>query len=322
MNITPVTPLSDEDTLFVSPGPEVSTSIDAEWVRLTPLQEQQSNDGVGMTPTPSLPTSSSGNKDGEISKRKAEELIDGPSKKPKISRRSLYNKLKADCEWEPSRALQARLNLFMIRPPQPRYDTAVVAYAQHYCFVFINQFLFIGETMIGPKFHIGIWYRPNLDGRGQLFPEPCASVAPISKLKLTDIDLYDYALEAMFGAERLKSMRAEALNGYIKDVWCYAAAFPGVRAKFERASDPPLPPGTVEPLEFKYPSWALSRIIGEDMKLPDYARERGVDGESSTFYVGDVVPWQVHKLGLTEPLKEKPNHSLANDASTRAASRS
>ncbi|KAG9532265.1 hypothetical protein KCU93_g1308, partial [Aureobasidium melanogenum] len=117
MDIRPVTPLSDEDTLFISPGPEVSTGIDAECLRLTPLQEQQSDDGVGMAPTPSLPTSSSGNKDSEISKRKAEELIDGPSKKPKISRRSPYNKLKADCEWEPSRALQARLNLLMIRPP-------------------------------------------------------------------------------------------------------------------------------------------------------------------------------------------------------------
>jgi hypothetical protein len=92
--------------------------------------------------------------------------------------------------------------------------------------------------MIGPKFRIFIWYRPNLDGRGQLFPEPCVSVAPISKLKLTDIDHYDDALEAMFGAERLKNMRAEALNGYIKDVWCYAAAFPGVRTKFEMASRP------------------------------------------------------------------------------------
>ncbi|KAG9758364.1 hypothetical protein KCU73_g3930, partial [Aureobasidium melanogenum] len=280
-------------TRFVSPGPEVSTGIDAECLRLTPLQEQQSDDGVGMAPTLSLPTSSSGNKDGEISKRKAEELIDGPSKEAKNQ-----------------------------SPITPRYDTAVVAYAQHYRFIFINQFLYIGETMIGPKFHIGIWYRPNLDGRGQLFPEPCASVAPISKLKLTDIDHYDYALEAMFGMERLRNMRAEALNGYIKDVWCYAAAFLGVRTKFVMASDPPLPPGTVEPLIFKYPSWALSRIIGEDMKLPDYAREMGVDGESSTFYVGDVVPWQVHKLGLTEPLKEKPNHYLANDASTRAASRS
>ncbi|KAG9658972.1 hypothetical protein KCU64_g4165, partial [Aureobasidium melanogenum] len=210
----------------------------------------------------------------------------------------------------------------MRRPPQPRYDTAVVAYAQHYRFIFINQFLYIGETMIGPKFHIGIWYRPNLDGRGQLFPEPCTGVAPISKLKLTDIDLYDDALGAMFGAERLKNMRAEALHGYITDVWCYAAAFPGVRTKFEMASDPPLPLGTVERLEFKYPSWALPRIIGEDVKLPDYARERGVDGESSTFYVVDVVPWQVHLLGLTEPLKEKPHHSLANDASSRADSRS
>ncbi|KAH0370286.1 hypothetical protein KCU65_g2728, partial [Aureobasidium melanogenum] len=225
------------------------------------LSGHQLDDDVEMAPAPSLPPSPRGNKNGENNKRKAEIPIDGPPKKLKISRRTLYNRLKAESQWEPSHALQARLNLFMRRPPQPRYDTAVVAYAQHYRFISIEDFLYIGDIMTGSGFPIHIWYRPDWYGKGQLYPEPSTGVRPISMLRLTDIDLYDDALAAMFGAERLKNMRAEALNGYIKDIWHYAAAFPGVRARFTTNSDPPVPLGNLGPQDFKCPSWALSRII-------------------------------------------------------------
>ncbi|KAH0016995.1 hypothetical protein KCU78_g7670, partial [Aureobasidium melanogenum] len=265
-------------------------------------QQQQSNDIVAQRPESSAISPSGGE---QPEKRKADSppaIYSAQTKRHKSAHHSPhYERLKNTHHWEPSKELVAALGRLMLpRAASSGFDTALVAYAQHYLWHLVDGFLWVGQ-----KVFAGIWcdmfYRPVWDGKrwvGRLFRTPQLG-HPSIQVKINSLDYYAKSLELLFGAS--KEMDAATMYSYLKDVWSYSLTFPGVRAIPQY--DPPATTSEVGP--DKFPSWALEKVVNKNFKLPDWA-SRYTDPASFTLYLEDVTPEKRELLPAEVSLVSNP----------------
>ncbi|THX22543.1 hypothetical protein D6D12_03186 [Aureobasidium pullulans] len=206
------------------------------------------------------------------------------------SKEKHMERLSSLCEWVPSKRLMETVEKIYPEPGPSETgltDPRICVYFQHYRWIFLNDYLFIGRWNICyiPQ---DVWYKRStingvLEGRFYLDSGDDAEPRVLDPLRL---DKYFECVQHLLEPSSFESRVPFEL--YLQNLWCLVRAFPCTHAKQGRL------PGEIfrRPGPWKFPMWALEHFLD----LPDYAQT--VDQRAVTLYLGDITQDVARKVGF------------------------
>ncbi|KAG2166698.1 hypothetical protein VTO58DRAFT_103594 [Aureobasidium pullulans] len=206
------------------------------------------------------------------------------------SKEKHMERLSSLCEWFPSKRLMETVEKIYPEPGPSETgltDPRICVYFQHYRWIFLNDYLFIGRSNICyiPQ---DVWYKRStvngvLEGRFYFDSGDNATPAVVDPLHL---DKYFDCVQHLLGPSSFESRVPFEL--YLRKFWCLVRAFPCTHAKQGRL------PGQIlrRPGPWIFPMWALEHFLD----LPDYAQT--VDQRALTLYLGDITQDVARKFGF------------------------